>query len=144
MNYYQSICILLLVFSSSFGFSQTESTVHEGEDLRITSQEQFCEMKMGYDLDRTILTLENKSNDTLVVSWNLNLWFDNECLTCGHETDEYKLIVELAPLEIRTGSCSQEVTDKSVQFFSGFSDSNAANKTRLTKFELDELKVQKR
>lgn len=142
--YWNRVILLLLTTTlSTFIKAQEENLVHEQEELTITSVEKFCELKNGYDEDRVVLTFENKSADTLTVSWNLNLWFDGECLTCSHETDEYKMMIELQPYETLSGSCDQ-VPDKSLQFFAGFNDSNTTIETRLTKFELEQLTIQQK
>ena len=100
-----------------------------------------CYPNMGYDSQYTFLQLKNTSDQVQVVSWNLLLWYNEECKTCVDPNGEYTRIIKLQPNESLEGSCAVDA-DYRVKIFSKFIDPQYTLKPDvLTKFELDQLNV---
>lgn len=81
----------------------------------------------------------NNSNETMTVSWQHELWYNDKCTTCGRPANNentYKII--LAPGESIEGNCDK-TSSSGLKIFSNFI--NTAKGSKLSKFEFKNLEV---
>lgn len=141
--------IFLLVALPSFMFAQggSDQKVKSREwqglvdqsDYKIQYRYNICDLKEdGIVKEEVYLQVSNLTNDTLRVSWDLELFYGERCYNCQGENDELKISFVLQPNEIIEGSCGDE-NRYHLRLFSKFMNGEAESK--LSDFNLRNLKI---
>ncbi len=131
--------LLLGVLSSTF--SQSEwSFLEEKDGVKISWKYADCDLEMGYDERRVLLRFENTSDQDVLLTYEAELFYDEECLTCDDPNGEYRHEIELRSGTKIAGECSV-YSSGAHQFFVRWV--SQPNKTELTKFNLANITVQK-
>lgn len=91
--------------------------------------------------ENVLLRYENTNDKKVQVKWDHLLWYDGECKTCGGD-EEYAFSLELAPGEVRKGSCAQKGSQKVKVFASYLKKGNGLPDTELTGIRLSDLRVE--
>ena len=124
----------LLLASSSF-FAQ-KSIDQAG--VKITTASLHCDVPSeGYQADLIALTIVNTTNELKTVSYSFELYYDENCATCGH--DEYLYTQTLQPNQTLQGVC----LDRNNMGLTIFDHMPAhLTKTKLTDFSIRSVTVQ--
>ena len=81
----------------------------------------------------------NTTSETMSISWQFELWYNNNCITCGKPANnETSYKINLAPDEMVEGDCSNS-SSSGLKIFSSFI--NTARGSKLSKFEYKNLEV---
>lgn len=133
MKLYTTIFGLLLGSSSLFA---QQSIQQNG--IKITTAPLHCDIPAeGYQADLIALTIVNTSNEVKTVSYSFELYYDDNCATCGH--DEYLYTQTLQPLQTLQGVC----LDRNNMGLTIFDHMPAhLTKTKLTDFNIKSVTVQ--
>ena len=140
--------LFLLVFASlsyaSSGFSQegsnaTEQVLFESELASIYTEYVECiDEANGISKAYLLINAKNKSNSPIAVSFKKDLWFDGNCVSCDSESAEYRINIQLASGETKTGSCE---TSDGMRIFVRML--NLEHVRQLSHFELENIEVTK-
>jgi hypothetical protein len=83
MKLYTTIFSLLIGSSALFA----QKSINQA-GIKITTAPLHCDVPSeGYQADLIALTITNTTNEVKTVSYSFELYYDNNCATCGH--DEY-------------------------------------------------------
>ncbi|MES2588990.1 MAG: hypothetical protein V4622_08420 [Bacteroidota bacterium] len=82
------------------------------------------------------LQIQNLSNETLTLSWDLELIYGDKCFNCYGENDELKFELTLNPNESIEGSCGERNQYK-LNIFSKFLDGKS--QAKLSDFNIKNL-----
>ena len=90
-----------------------------------------------------ILKIENLSNNKINIEWREELWYDDKCINCEQNREEFRTNIKMKKGEILIGDCMQI---NKLKIFSKFTEPleempgvDAINK--LTKFELKNITI---
>ena len=97
-----------------------------------------CEHNIGYNSEYVFLKIENKTSSEINLVWNMDLYYNGECLSCGYE--EYKYSIKINPNSIVEGQC-EHGTEYTLKLYSKFVEEGVKNKKVLTAFQLSNLKT---
>jgi hypothetical protein len=98
---------------------------------------QDCDYNSGLDEQNVLLKFTNTTSNTLELKWNIELYYDGVCKTCGNTT-EYSRELTIEPGQSLEGVCARE-TDMRLKIFSKFIDPNYTRGARLSGFQLNSL-----
>lgn len=108
-------------------------------DYKIQYRYNICDMKEdGIVKEEVYLQVSNLTDDTLRVSWDLELFYGERCYNCQGENDELKISFTLQPNEIIEGFCGDD-NKYYLRLFSKFINGEAESK--LSDFNLRNLKI---
>lgn len=96
-----------------------------------------CDPSMGYDNESVLLKIENHSSEKVVLSWYMDLYYDNDCKTCDYP-EEYLFRIIVEPNQTVAGHCEVDA-DYRLKIFSKFTDDKKKGGVSLTGFELRKL-----
>ena len=140
--------LFLLVFASlsyaSSSFSQqtsnpSEQVLFESDLASIYTKYVECvDEANGISKAYLLINAQNKSNSPISVSFKKEIWFDGNCVSCDSESDEYRINIQLASGETKTGSCE---TSDGMRIFVRML--NLENVRQLSHFELENIEVTK-
>ncbi len=136
------LCILLISFSLSSAIAQNRAySLYKTEgNVNIYQKEVNCTLEDGkINNDLIFLKVENKNPYSVKVNWHYDLYFDNQCITCG-ENPEYEFEITLKPGQIVEPQCILN-DPTSLKIF--VKSNNFDNLYTFNKFELSNIKVQK-
>ena len=98
-----------------------------------------CEASIGYASQYIVLRLVNKSVGGVTLNWDMDLYYNSICKTCGYP-QEYNYIINLEANETLEAACDLQANYK-LKIFSKFVDERAKNNSVLTAFQLNNLSV---
>ena len=106
--------------------------------IKITTAPLHCEVPSeGYEADLIALTITNTTNEVKTVSYSFELYYDENCATCGHAENIYTYTLQ--PQQILTGVC----LDRNNFGLTIFDHMPAhLTKTKLTDFNIQNVTVQ--
>jgi uncharacterized protein YcfL len=129
-----------LSFHSIFSYSQLDNvlTFYSGDEATISATKTSCIDRVN-DIHNEyfIMEINNKSDKELEISYKMNLWYDNDCLTCDSESGEYQHMIKISPNTTIKGSCDKR-HEKSLLIFSKM---YKIKTKELTNAELSDLKI---
>ncbi len=147
-TFYNKLLLLLPVFLPLFAFSQGGASkvrsndwqdLYEQNGYKIEYCYQVCDLKEdGIVKEEVYLRVSNLTNETLNISWDLELLYGDRCYNCQGENEELKIAFVLAPNESITGSCGDD-NEHHLRLFSRFINGEADSK--LSDFNLRNLKI---
>ena len=114
-------------------------TYYDNEEFVIEYKFVECDPSIGYDNESILLKFNNKTSQTITISWNKNLYYDGVCKTCDYP-DEYHYELQLQPMVEVEGNCDI-YSDSKLKIFSKFVDQNYTKGLKLTAFELSKLNL---
>ena len=139
--------ISAMLFSAVFSqaINPTEwTTYYESDEITITFTYLNCEYQEQFNQEYLILRIQNKSTNDITIDWQEQLWYDNKCINCEHNSLEFrKEIIVKAGATIR-GDCT---TYNNLRIFSKFTekleDMPGVDKINtLTQFELKNINIE--
>jgi hypothetical protein len=126
--------IIVLLFSS---FVNQSSEVFTNNKLSIKASEVGCnDIKNGTNKEYVFLTFQNKTANTIKVSFLTEVYYDNTCYSCNNET-EFTQTIELKPNEIISGDCTNKSVSNSI--FSKMLD--GVSNSRLTSYAIKDVVI---
>lgn len=135
-----------LMFINLFVFSQSLTTQPEWKlykevsGLQIYSADLPCnDNQNGIHNQFICFQFINTSNETMKISWQFELWYNDKCITCDKPANnENSYMITLLPGESIEGNCEKK-SDAGLKIFTGFINSSKGNK--LSKFDFKNLDV---
>lgn len=113
---------------------------NEVTGLQIYTQEIAChDDQNGIHQQFVVFQFINTTSDSMKVSWQKELWYNDVCQTCGMTSNnENTFSIMLAPGESAEGNCDK-TSPSGLKIFSHFL--NTVRGSKLTKFEFKNLVV---
>jgi hypothetical protein len=135
------LILALSLAISTLSFSQTEDWVlrQSVDGVEIYTQEVSCLENKLPDQTAYILKVVNTTNKNLSVQWDLAIWYNGKLVTGSEPQEENHHIVDVEKNEITIGDC--EMPRGPLYIIKGFMA--PSSKTKLTKFEFQNIKVSK-
>lgn len=132
--------INLVAFSQSIDTQQEWKLYKEVSGLQIYSADLPCnDNQNGIHNQFICFQFLNTSNETMNISWQHELWYNDKCITCDKPANnENSYIITLLPGESVEGSCDKK-SNAGLKIFTGIINSSKGGK--LSKFELKNLEV---
>lgn len=129
-----TVIFVVLLFSSPLVVGQV---VYETNEIIITAKTEQCfSVKNGIDHNYKLLSIENKTGSELSVTFEKELWYNNNCVTCEGNPDEHKVSLTIPAENLIQGNCQKDHRELMI-----FHSSNQEFITdRLTKFQLNNVK----
>ena len=135
-----------LLFSGviSYATNPTEwTTYYESNDITITFTYLNCEYLDQFSHEYLILRIHNTSNKDITIDWQEQLWYDNTCMNCEHDSPEFRKEIIVKAGETISGDCT---TYNNLRIFSKFTERlenmpGVDKITTLTKFELKNVNI---
>ncbi|MGV3631393.1 MAG: hypothetical protein ACO1O6_09305 [Bacteroidota bacterium] len=149
ITFYKNLFILLCAMLPSLFFAQGGSGIKVKSqdwqeltiqnDYKVLYRYNICDLKEeGIVKEEVYLQVMNLTNDTIRVSWDLELLYGDRCYNCLGENDELKISFVLNPNETIEGLCGDE-NKYHLRLFSKFMNGEADSK--LSDFNLRNLKI---
>ena len=150
MNYILCLTSVLLGFFAtaqvSTNYVETSTlntfdwtTYAESPEVKVEVKRTDCYVNSGLNSQYFLIRLTNKTTDHVSVSWNMELFYNNDCKTCG--VGEYLWQIDLAPNASVSGDC-QIGSEHKLRLFSKFIDANYSGTDELTGFHFRNLILQ--
>ncbi|MFC1734062.1 hypothetical protein ACFL6I_27475 [candidate division KSB1 bacterium] len=147
----KALFTMLFSLGMVFSYAQTENPgiinltddnnwqlYQETDLLQIYSKMIRCDLPdEGIRREMVILKFVNRTNQTVNLEWDMQLFYNGNCRTCNIEGDAYHYKLSLNPNAILEGDCSSE---KELLLFSKFVLDKEMK--GLTNFELANLKIE--
>lgn len=95
-----------LLFCSSFisEKNKMEGIIFENNAILITSRIEQCKLPQnGTENVSVFLSIKNKTDKKIAVTFQQELFYDGKCATCGSE--EYRYTIELEPNSTKQATC---------------------------------------
>lgn len=113
----------------------------ENNEIKIEYRYETCIYLERFDSEYVFLEITNKTDDELKISWQEELWYNEICINCEHESPEFRKEVIVLGNTIYSSDCNNL---KNTSIFSKFTekleDMPGINTIiPLTKFELKNL-----
>ena len=133
MKLYTTIFSLLIGSTALFA----QKSINQN-GVSITTAPLHCDVPSeGYQADLIALTISNTTSEVKTVSYSFELYYDENCATCGHE--EYLYTQILQPNQTLTGVC----LDRNNMGLTIFDHMPAhLTKTKLTDFNIKNVSIQ--
>jgi hypothetical protein len=111
--------------------------------LQVFAKKTECnDFSNGLYREFVLLKFVNTTAMNLRAEWQMELWYNDECLTCGQlKSEEYHYTLDVAAGEAREGSCSLD-SPREVSLFLRYL--NYPHIAKLTKFNFANLAVNPR
>lgn len=135
------ISILMLFFcASGFSSAQAEWTLFQSSNgVEIYTKEIVCS-PAGNDVlaEMIIFKVTNKTGNTKNISWQYDLYYNQQCKTCGK--DEYQINFDLNGYQTIEGICRSKQGLPNLYIHKKFVN-KIINTEELTEFNLSELTI---
>lgn len=141
--------ILILFFISPSIISHANDDIEwdiyfKNNEVTIEYKKIDCEFIEQFNQQYIILKITNHSSKNILMHWDQQLWYDNQCVNCEQFSEEYRKNIIVNANEVVIGSC---VENNPLRVFSKFTedlkDMPGVNKiTELTKFELKNINIE--
>jgi hypothetical protein len=129
-------------FTSIHTFGQESGitgVLFSNEDVSISTEYLDCvSTQNGTAKQYLNITVQNKKNYPIRVSFKKELWYNGTCINCESNSNEYLTSVEVLPGESISSSCE---SNKQLKIF--FKMLELKNVRQLSHFELKDINVQK-
>lgn len=116
--------------------SSTWQLYLDNPEVKIELKREDCDIKSGLAQQYIFVRLTNKTQNTLTLNWEMDMFYNGNCLTCG--VGEYEWSYTLEPAQSVEGECTLDA-DKRLRIFSKFIDPNYTNTSVLTGFKFSNL-----
>lgn len=123
--------ILLFIIAATLllSFSMDNNEVFSDSKISIKATTVGCnDIKNGTNKEYVFLTFQNKTPNTLEVSFLTEVYYNNKCYSCNNEAEFTQKIV-LKPNEIISGNCDNKSVSNSIfsKMLDGVSNSKLTN-----------------
>ena len=146
-QFLQLILILLFIypFNSSHANDDMDWIVYlQNNEITIEYKRIDCEFVEQFNQQYIMLKITNHSNKDILVRWDQELWYDNQCINCEQFSEEYRKNIVVNANEMVIGNC---IKNNPLRIFSKFTDAlkdmpGVNEITELTKFELKNINIE--
>jgi hypothetical protein len=114
-------------------------TYAESQDVKVEIKRTDCRVNSGLDKQYFLVKITNKTQSSVSVNWEMELFYNGSCKTCG--IDEYLWQIDLGPNGIAEGDCQVGSLNK-LRLFSKFIDANYSSNDELTGFQFKNLTIE--
>lgn len=130
-----------IAIDANLPISESWKLLEETNLLKVNYNITECNVpKDGLYANYVFLQFENKTNKTIEVSWEPELYYDNQCATCAATGFEKKYTIKLSPGQSLTSNC--DFTDDLARKLQVFIKWNMVkNKRTLTSFAVKNLEI---
>jgi len=140
-KYLLIITLLLSSFLATAISGNNWEVYYENTQVKISFRHLQCDFQDQFDQEYVVFKIENLSSQAITVQWDTKMWYDNSCVNCEQDFQEYRKIITLEAEEIMQGNCDE---NKTFQLFSKFTEKlkdmpGLTEIKELTKFELENL-----
>jgi hypothetical protein len=136
------LCTITCSFTPSGGPKERSAswqTLHQTSEVEIRYRYEECKLTTnGTHNEIVYLQVRNRTNSTIHVEWNSELWYNGKCSGCEPGDTENSKSILLKPGEIKEGSCSAFCPSE-LRIFSKMLGSGS--KSALTDFNLKDITV---
>ena len=136
------IAFLSLFSTNSMGENPADwETYFENDSIKIEFAYQNCEFSSTAKQEVVAFRFTNLINQTISLSYKIEMWNNDQCLNCNKETKEHQKTLTLSNNEIITTNCNSEW--KNLVIFSAFitNDNEEKRYESITKFELTAINI---
>ena len=70
----------------------------------------------GSLMENVYLQLKNKTDEIVVIKWETEYWYNNQCYGCEEGKTRYRHSIVLNPNEIIEGECSEQISQSLIIF----------------------------
>ncbi|MFT4903026.1 MAG: hypothetical protein ACI84S_000731 [Thalassomonas sp.] len=136
------IAFLSLFSTNSMGENPADwETYFENDSIKIEFAYQNCEFSSTAKQEVVAFRFTNLINQTISLSYKIEMWNNDQCLNCNKETKEHQKTLTLSSNEIITTNCNSEW--KNLVIFSAFitNDNEEKRYESITKFELTAINI---
>ena len=113
-------------------------TYVDNQEVKIEYKRTDCDLNSGLDKQYFLLRVSNKTQNEISVNWEMDLFYNDDCKTCG--IGEYEWQIDLGAHQSVEGECTNGSENK-LRMFSKFIDANYSNPAELTGFKFGNLTV---
>jgi hypothetical protein len=136
------LCVNVSAQTISFDITQEHSMDHipvlNNKTAILTYKMVECnDPQNGLYAKYAFLTASNKSNKTIEISWHINMFYDNKCISCN-DNPEHTRKITLQPNETLTADCDYK-SNSTLKIFSQWTQ--IENKRILTKIEFANISI---
>ena len=133
--------IILAPTTLSASNSADWETYFENDSIKIEFTYQNCEFSSTSKQEMVTFRFTNLINQTISLSYKIEMWNNDQCLNCNKETKEHQKTLTLSNNEIITTNCNSEW--KNLVIFSAFitNDNEEKRYESITKFELTAINI---
>lgn len=111
----------------------------ESEGLMIfTKTVEFHDSIHDLHQEFILLKFENTTENTLIINWKTEIWYNNKCINCTSDFDEHKFSINIMANQTIEGNINSE---NDLKIFKRFLNYN--NKSELTNFALANLTIER-
>lgn len=132
------ITLAIFVFCIQFTKAQTTNEKYQWEFYKevqgikiFTKTQELNDPKHGLYQEFIVLKFENTTSNPLNLKWKTEFWYNEKCINCGSDSEEYQFSVSLKANEILEGNVQSSNDLKIFKRFLNYTD-----KSELTNFEL--------
>lgn len=129
--------LLVLAFAATTGRAQSNAPAvsYDDEKMNISSTETDCIDTINGTAKRYLsLSITNKTDNELSVSFKKNMWYAGNCISCDSDSEEYTAKIQLQPAESVQGTCDD---NPNLMVFSRMLELKGVR--QLTHVELDDI-----
>ena len=128
-----------LICAQSAALVPNMNQIYTDELVQISSQKVDCvDASKGTAKQYVVLTVWNKQEIPINVSFKKETWFDNKCSNCNSESPEYRVNLNLDANSAVRGSCATD--NRELRIFSKMLE--LKNVRELTHYELKNIEVE--
>ena len=145
-KYLLPLSISVFLFSSVISYATNPiewTTYYHKNDITITFTYLNCEYLEQFNHEYLILRIQNTSNKDITIDWQEQLWYDNKCMNCEHDSPEFRKEITVKSGKTISGDCT---IYNNLRIFSKFTEKledmpGVDRITALTKFEMKNLNI---
>jgi hypothetical protein len=140
--YITTLAFITLISTTLSASNPTDwETYFENDSIKIEFAYQNCEFSSTAKQEVVAFRFTNLINQTISLSYKIEMWNNDQCLNCNKETKEHQKTLTLSNNEIITTNCNGEW--KNLVIFSAFitNDNEEKRYESITKFELIAINI---
>lgn len=131
-------CIWFIFCSLSYAEGEKWTSLVKNESIEIQTQTLLCDRPdQGTSNEYRYIKVINLTNKKIKVQFDKEIWFNNECHTCGRESEEYTVTVTLNPKQETAGNCNDG--ERALEVFSRMPSGGTTSV--LTGFKANNIRV---
>lgn len=132
--------INFILFCISFTFYIHSQEKIENAGISITSSQLRCtSIQNGTDNTYVSLKIQNTNDYSVSIQFDKKMWYDESCVNCTKDSDEYNVSLTLEPYQTIEGLCDK----KNYKLLIFHSMQNGLTTTKLSDFKIENLKINK-
>lgn len=138
------ICLILIAFSSTVMYSQEGSweLYKEIDGISIYNKTVYCvSTEFDYNSDQLLLKLVNDNAEAKTISWKNELWYNDKCVNCDSESDEFNHQLTIPSNSEVAGVCNGR--HNHLRYFIKYNDERNPQKQlpRFTKLDMVNIQI---